>query len=49
MYICEFMYIYTYGNVPLIRDKENMIKCVLPIFRSNTSDITYYMSMYMIK
>ena len=28
--------VYIYGNVPLIRDKENMIKCILRVFGSNT-------------
>ena len=41
--------IYTYGNVPLISDKANMIKCILRVFRSNTIDIIYYTSMYMMK
>ena len=30
------IYTYIYGNVPLIRDTANMIKCNLRIFGSNT-------------
>ena len=29
-------YKYAYGNVPLIRDKENMIQGIIRVFRSNT-------------
>ena len=34
--ICIYVYIYTYGNVPLIRDTANMITCNLRVFGSNT-------------
>ena len=30
------MYMYMYSNVPLIRDKENMIKGIIRVFRANT-------------
>ena len=34
--ICICICIYTYGNVPLIGDKENMIKGIIRVFRANT-------------
>ena len=34
MYI--YIYIYIYGNVPWVRDKENMIKGIIRVFQSNT-------------
>ena len=41
MYMCrmyEYMYMHLnmHGNVPLIRDKENMTKCNVWVFLSNT-------------
>ena len=31
-----YIYIYIYGNGPLIRDKDNMTKCILRVFGSST-------------
>ena len=41
IHICiyVYIYIYIYGNVPLIRDKENMIKGDIRVFRANTFNI----------
>ena len=38
MYMCMYIYIYIciYGNVPLIRDKENMMKGIIRVFRAKT-------------
>ena len=36
MYIYIYRDIHIYGNVPLIRDKENMIKGIIQVLRSNT-------------
>ena len=35
-HIYIYIYMYIYGNVPLIRDKENMIKGIIRVFRANT-------------
>ena len=35
-YTYIYIYIYVYGNVPSIRDKANMIKCILRVFGSHT-------------
>ena len=52
MYAYKHVYktcISVYGNVPSIRDMENMIKCILRVLRGNTIDTIYAMSMYMTK
>ena len=36
IYTYIYIYIYIYGNVPLIRDKENMIKGDIRVSRANT-------------
>ena len=37
---------YVYVNDPPIRDKENMMKCIIQLFRSNIINIIYYMYLY---
>ena len=50
VYTYIYVYVYIYiciGNVPSIRDKDNMMKCIIWVFRSNTKYYLLYIYIYM--